>query len=409
MELEKSKSGLLTLKYNGKYLHSKYDPVREAEQFSKGNIELIQKDIVVLYGIGLGYHVIEIVKSMKEDAVLYIFEWNKELIKCCEEVNSEIFKYKNVKIINSNNKFFYNEFSDCIKKAGNMLIHKPSLETIQGLNESLYNLINDFSLTKQFYNIDVVYEKLQQENFIENTKKNYPNIKEIFNLLKGNNKPFVIAAAGPSLDYEIESLKEYRSEFNIICVGSALRPLMSKGIKPDAIVIIDGKEIVKKQFEGFENKDIPLCFKATASRWAVDFYNGPKYIFNASDEDEYTLEIRGTVAVPAIDIAIKSAAKEIILLGQDLAFIGDRSHTESFEKTYGFKDDVKHKVRTKTVKSVTGEMLNTTQGFITFKNKIESLIGSSTNIQFINCSYGADIKGTIHMNLKDYIKTIRFK
>ena len=31
--LEKTRSGHFTLKYYGKYIHSKYDPIREAMQF----------------------------------------------------------------------------------------------------------------------------------------------------------------------------------------------------------------------------------------------------------------------------------------------------------------------------------------------------------------------------------------
>ena len=43
IELEKSKSGNLTLKYNNKYIHSKYDPVKEGIQFAEGNKELLNE------------------------------------------------------------------------------------------------------------------------------------------------------------------------------------------------------------------------------------------------------------------------------------------------------------------------------------------------------------------------------
>ena len=58
----------------------------------------------------------------------------------------------------------------------------------------------------------------------------------------------------------------------------------------------------------------------------------------------------------------KSNAKEIVLLGQDLAYSGKKSHVSSYEKIYGFKDNEKSRHRIVYVKGVKGEMLETSQG-----------------------------------------------
>ncbi|OOM75016.1 hypothetical protein CLPUN_34530 [Clostridium puniceum] len=400
IEVEKSKNGSLTLKYENRYVHSKYDPIIESEQFASGNLDLIKKPIILLYGLGLGYHIDAIVKKMNSDSILYVFEWNKILVDYCKEVNGTVFKYKNVKIIENNDKDFYKKLAKCLEQAKDILIHKPSLETIITSNETLYNLINDYSIVKQYSKIDLDTINLSEENFEANKEQKYNMINEFIEKYRSSNKPYVIAAAGPSLDDELDLLKEYREQVNIISVGSALRALMNKGIKPDVVVIIDGHEIVKKQFEGYENENIPLCFSATASRWAVGLYNGPKYIFNLTEEDELVIKTRGTVAVAAIDIAIKCGAKNIIFLGQDLAFLKDRSHTKAFEEVYGFKDEDKKNTKWKTVMGVDGEFLNTRQSYITFKNKIESLIREYKNVKFVNCSKGAFINGADHMDFK---------
>lgn len=403
IQLEKSKSGLFTAKFNDKYIHSKYDPDRESKQFIQGNINLIKdKSNILLYGIGLGYHVNEIVDNMSADSILYVFELNDILIKYSKEVNPNIFKNKNVKIIDSKNKSFYNKFSEILGIVGDFIIHKGSLETIKDINEHFYNLINDFcDVRKSKFDEDL--NKLLDDNFNENMSHDYPMINEFINKLSNSNKPYIVTAAGPSLDFELDSVKKYRDKFNIISVGSSLKALMNNGIKPDGIVILDGKEVVRMQLMGYENEDIPLCFSSSASRWAVNAYGGPKYIFNVEKENETVIKTRGTVAVSAIDIAIKCNAKEIILLGQDLAFIDGRSHTEMFEKVYGFKDDVKEAHKNKTVLGVDGDLLSTTEGYIMFKNKIESLIDENKNIMFTNCSRGAKIKGTKHMTFEDYI------
>lgn len=402
MGLERSKTGMLTLKYNNKYIHSKYDPIKESENFIENNKELLTEKIIVIYGLGLGYHINCILNNITEDTKVYVFEYNEDLIKNCKLVNSDLFKNKSIVIIDSKDEDFYGKLAIYLEKVEDIIVHKPSLESISKSNEKLYTLINGYLIAK--VSIKEIGQLLQ-ENYIYNSKANCRNIKEFINYFACNNKPYIIVASGPSLDVDLDLLKKNRNRFNIISVGSALRSLMNKGIKPDCVVIIDGKEVVKNQFRGYEDSDIPLCFLSTASRWVVEQYNGAKYIFyNTQGEDDIIIKTGKTVAVAAIDIGIKSGATEIIFLGQDLAFIGDKSHTETFEETYGFKDVIRKSGGNKCVKGVNGEMLNTTEGYLYFKNQIESIIYDNKNINFINCSKGAFINGAQHITFKYYLE-----
>lgn len=402
--IETSKSGLVTLKYNSKYIHSKYDPAKEALQFVTGNLDVLNKKVSIIYGLGLGYHIEAAYRMLKNDSTVYVFEWNNELIKYCKEVNQQIFNYENIKIVTGDNPDFYKLLSRTLKCVNDIIIHKPSLDTIKESNIKLYDLLNDFNCTKQLFNIDDTYLILGEENTEVNLLKNFTGIKVLLEKFKKKDKPFLIVSAGPSLDEKLDLLTEVQEKFNIICVGSSLRAIMENGIVPDAIVIIDSKEIVMKQFCGYENENIPLCFPPSASRWAIDSYNGPKYIFTEQDEDD--IQVVGTVVVSAIDIAIKSNAKEIVLLGQDLAYSGKKSHVSSYEKIYGFKDNEKSSHRIVYVKGVKGEMLETSQGYLIFKHKIEQLIGRNNNIKYINCSEGACIEGTEYIEFEKYIKLI---
>jgi hypothetical protein len=402
--IEKTKSGLLTIKYNNKYIHSKYDPVFEAEQLVEGNTELLYKPVITIYGLGLGYHIDAIIKKMNSESKLYVFEYNMDLVKYCNEINRKIFSHENVNIIGGDDAKFYEKLAESLGESADIIIHRPSLETIKVVNEALYNLIDDYSLMKQSNENNEQLAKLGKENFEVNTKQNYKLINEFIDLYKNSTKPYIITASGPSLDNELDLLKKNREKFNIISVGSSLRAVMNKEIKPDTVVITDGKEIVKKQFTYYENENIPLCFYSKASRWAVNNYKGPKYIFNITDNDSIQIATESTVSVAAIDIAIKCGAKKIILLGQDLAFIENKSHTGVFEKTYGFKDDYQNKNKIRNIKDIHGNNIKTVQGYIRFKFKIESLIRRNIDIKFINCSKGAFIEGAEHMDFKTLLK-----
>lgn len=404
-ELEESKSGYITLKYDGKYIHSKYNPIKEADNFAKGNEELLKNNIIVLYGIGLGYHVKAILDIMPLTSILYVFEYNKELIKYCKNINKELFNNKNLFIITNEDEEFFNKFSKKIKESNGLIIHSQSLKTIKKSNPKLYNVINDFNIIKQYNNIEMPIDKYIQNNYDKNTTNGYIDIEEFIYSMKNTNKPFIIVSAGPSLDNNLETLKRYRDFFNIICVGSAFRSLSKIGILPDAVVIIDPEPIIAKQFRNINTKNITLCFSKYASSIAVKEFEGKKYIF-----DTNYIKTGGTVSIAAINIAIKCNAETIIFLGQDLAFIEEKSHVLSFEETYNFKDDYIFQSKIKKIKGVNGKLVNTNQGYIIFKNRIESLIYENNNIKFINCSNGAHIEGAYHINFDKIINnSIKFK
>lgn len=64
--------------------------------------------------------------------------------------------------------------------------HRPSLETIKDTNESLYNLIEYYSLMKQAEENNQRLIKVAKENFVFNTKQNHKLIDEFINLYKNS-------------------------------------------------------------------------------------------------------------------------------------------------------------------------------------------------------------------------------
>ncbi|MEW5767931.1 MAG: 6-hydroxymethylpterin diphosphokinase MptE-like protein [bacterium] len=78
LELLKSQSGQVTAKYKGIYLHSRYDPQREAKRMAD-QIKFGREDVVIIYGIGLGYHIKEIFDRMGPENFLIIIEADFEI------------------------------------------------------------------------------------------------------------------------------------------------------------------------------------------------------------------------------------------------------------------------------------------------------------------------------------------
>ncbi|MFW5685589.1 MAG: hypothetical protein ACOC0O_02950, partial [Spirochaetota bacterium] len=72
-----------TLVRRGVYVHSRHDPAREAR---RALAELVRRDppVVVLIGLGLGYHVRELVDSSTADII--VFEPSEEVRRLAFDV-----------------------------------------------------------------------------------------------------------------------------------------------------------------------------------------------------------------------------------------------------------------------------------------------------------------------------------
>ncbi|WP_243447940.1 motility associated factor glycosyltransferase family protein [Clostridium tetani] len=304
------------MKVDNKFVYSKFYPTKDAEKFIESNKELIlNKKYIVMYGLGFGYHVKELLKRIPSDSRVFLFDLDVEIHDIAKKYNllEDIKKDSRVKIILGNNKNFYNEFMDKV---------------------SLVDEYNDFRQAIKSYKIAKInlerFEPIMKENEEINIKNNYNTIGEFFKTFELENKPIVIASAGSSLERDLNIMKEKREYIKIFAVGRTLDILMKNGIKPDIITILDAGEVVYNQIKGYEDLDIPLCFLSTGSRWAVQAYKGPKYMFFNKEcsfnKENIVIETGKTVAIPTINLAIKAGGKNIILCGQDMAFVDDKSH-----------------------------------------------------------------------------------
>ncbi|MDD7794617.1 motility associated factor glycosyltransferase family protein [Clostridium sp. 'White wine YQ'] len=397
------REGIYTLSINNVLLHSKYNPIKEAEKFIESNIDKIRniKNIVV-YGIGLGYHLKAMLNIINEDCNIFAFDADMEVIKKSNELKmlDELKNDKRVHLFCGFSKEFLINLSEKMNLVEDIIIYKPSVRTLSPEYENLIIILNSYEISK----IGIMrYGEKLKENYNNNLLENYHNFKEFLDTKQFNDKPIVIAAGGPSLEEVLVDLKTNRDKFYVFSLGRTIDILMKNGIKPDIMSIIDPDDIVYDQIKDYINLDIPLCFLSTACNKAVKNYMGPKYMFfndkDDSNRDGIIVRTGKSVAVATLDIAIKSGVKKVILAGQDLAYINNKSHAGDNEedKDNSFVEGIKK------VLGINGEMLSTTSVLLGFKRNIEVLIDENPKIQFINCSKGAKIKGTIEKEFKEIV------
>jgi len=424
-EIIKAKDGKDTLairdgdkKY---FLHSFYYPEKEGEEWANG-VQFDDESIILIYGIGLGYHINSLSKKLSLNNRLVLVEPSKEVFEYALS-NGYYDEFKD-----RPNTFFITENSE--ENMRNLLAMYIPWDSFENLvykdfkqypkifedhykmfSDCLIETINAMRINR---NTALYFASQWQSNFIENVEfifKSVP-VKSFFNLFK--DIPAVIVSAGPSLDKNIRLLKEAKGKSVIICVGTALKAMLKEGIEPDFVVSIDGSE---KNFKHFENCSVnsPLLYDLTVYPQILKEYKGPLIIgriasdFSALFEEKLSLEF-GTlntgpsVANLSLDFAYKMGCNPIVFIGQDLAYLNNRTHASG--TTYE-KDRINSNYDKKEyiyVDGNDGEKVLTDRVLLSFKTWFENYIYQHPDRIYINATEGgAFIKGTKVMNFKDVI------
>ncbi len=77
-------------------LHSRYDPEREAQQWCD-QLECKERDVILLYGLGLGYHVKPLLS--RQNRPIFAVEPNSEVIDISRKLNPSFFDGGDVQVV----------------------------------------------------------------------------------------------------------------------------------------------------------------------------------------------------------------------------------------------------------------------------------------------------------------------
>ena len=383
------------------FLHSKYDPIKEAVGFAGENSKT-DTDNYLLYGFGLGYHIKELL-ALNKESNFYIFESNFDIFKIATENIDlqDILQNKRVKLFVDDD---INSFSDNFNKALKLeriklIIHLPSIQIIKDSLAEIKYLLEDFHVDQ----LSLTKNSLLEANFEYNILHYNKNVDVLFN--RFNNIPLILVSAGPSLDKNKHLLTDIKGRALILAVGTAVKPLLNIGIIPDLIIITDPQEIVYNQLEGLDI-DIPIIILSTCNKKVMNYYKGYKFFalqqgfekaeLYAKKNKNKLVKTGGSVATTALDIAIKFGSNPVIFIGQDLAYTNNQTHAAG---TY-FYNEVNDKRYLRPVKGYDGSIVYTSKNLYKYLNWIEKRIKEEKDIRFINATEGgAYIEGTKHIPL----------
>ena len=229
-------------------------------------------------------------------------------------------------------------------------------------------------------------------------------------LLSECDMPAIIVSAGPSLDKNIEDLRNAKNHSLIVAVDSAVRKLLAHDIIPDLIVTVDPHKPMIL-FQNEVSKQIPVLF-CGQSRYDIITEQNGKMIYFAADlflhaimtyfgKDVSALETGGSVAHNAFSMVRFLGFHTIIFVGQDLAFTDNKKHASKVYEENGVGEDDQMYAY---VEGQNGERLLTFANFALYKEWYENEIRRYPHLHVINATEGgARIYGTEEMSLADAV------
>lgn len=214
--------------------------------------------------------------------------------------------------------------------------------------------------------------------------------------------PVFILASGPSLENDIDIIRQHRTDAIILSIATALRPVLNAGITPDFHVELENVYITPKMIELSKDHDlsgIRLVAAASVEPAVLDYFDEAilyartalsSYPVFAHGEDE-TLSLPGPTAGNAgLSFALESGFKDIYLFGLDLGTRNPTQHHTS-GSFYDTDDAPAHTDEYNIqVPGNFGEPVWTSRPFLSALKNADDLIGAfNTKAKVRNCSDGA--------------------
>jgi len=339
-------------------LHSRYDPVHEAEKFIQQFSTQESAHYLVL-GLGLGYHVLELIRRIPSHSQVVVVEADPALFRTALEHAplAPLLRYPGIKFwVGLPPEAIPAEFEP-FKTTFTLNGFTPvRFQPAVNLHRDYYAEVEQ-RLARQIREAQVVQntQAALSRSFYQNLLTNLPVIETAPGIDDCRNRfcgvPAIVVSAGPSLDKNLPLLQGANQRALILAVATAIKPLAAAGIVPDFVVAIDPNDISIAAFEaGPPSEFTHLVFHPCIPPEIVQRFPGRRVVSGAElflwEFVSQGLENKGSlgksysVAHTALKFANHLGCSPVVLVGQDLAFAGPRSHCSGSHHADGHYRDI---------------------------------------------------------------------
>jgi hypothetical protein len=320
-------------------VHSKFDPVQEAERFIS-EIDIGSHDLFIVFGFGFGYHVEQILKGMGRDSLILVVEKNPLLLKRAMEsrdIALTLGDDRFILLLNPGEETIADALRGKSSRHSSLILHRGSFQVEPDYYGNMQEIARSYLSTKEV-NIATLakFEKIWASNIARNidTFIRAPGANAFFDNFK--NIPAIVVAAGPSLNQSLDFIRQNRDRAIIVAVDTSYRILMRNGIEPHFCIVVDPQIINARYFEGSGQSKTILIADPTVHPSVFRLFRGRVAMTGVAFELMKWIEQLcgkkgeithgGSVSTNAYDFAKRLGASPVILVGQDLAFTGGHAH-----------------------------------------------------------------------------------
>lgn len=333
------------------YLNGKRNTTEPAEMWRKGLGELVQNAPVFMAGIGNDTFLKELAEKTKNHITIVVYEPSLQIfLRFLEHTDIERWMEKHLIIfwVEGVQGMDLERLGEVLKPilqyelmpfSRNMIL--PNYEVLfPEKTVEFIKKIHDVARANRIeFNTQNVFSGVSVKNYLNNliyTVNGYKTTQLVDVIPQ--DIPGIVVAAGPSLNKNIKELKKAKGKAFIIAVDTAVKPLLKEGIIPDMFAIVDGEKPLSL-IEQEEAKRIPLFCTLVSASEILNYHTGMKIFFNEGFRYAEKIYARsnaifgnvptgGSVATNAFSLLYKIGIKRIILVGQDLALTGNKTHAD---------------------------------------------------------------------------------
>jgi len=223
----------------GNYLHSRYDPVREAQKLIGREVSK-EVSLGIFYGFGLGYLVAAFLERFPQIPVIVV---EPDIPLFLEALRIRDFRGL---FASAGITWFFDQNPEKLNPDNHSLasVQIVKLRSVLSRNISYYRKMDNLiqaAQTRNQVNTNTLnrFGRLWIRNLLNNLEPlaALPGIKLIEDIFSGI--PALVLAAGPSLDTLLPILKSLKERLILVAVDTSLKACLRMGIEPDFLLVMD--------------------------------------------------------------------------------------------------------------------------------------------------------------------------
>ena len=370
-------------------IHSSVNPEHEAELFLNARMPLLEGSAAVILGSSLGYLTREIRRRFPAIRIItldYTHEFSRFLVAAPDH---EWHPHSGESV----GAFLHRVLPE-EELAGLAIIEwQPAARAFPARARQV---AAEFTDALSELNANIATTGYFGRRWVRNAFANFLCLNE-FQPLPPSRGVTVIAASGPSLERSAQSLVRHRDAIGIWALGSAVAPLLARGIVPDLVVLTDPGYYGIEHLHCLLGRSVPVMLPLTSARgvWRTKC---PVVLIDQGSTVEDALLPRlglrsihatanGTVAGTALDVALKTTGGPIVFAGFDLA----QQDLQSHASPHAFDRYIRYRQQRRTPETtmlfernildsapISGTRYRSTRAHVTFRNWFASWEGTVT-------------------------------